>query len=586
MRSLGRSLLYLKPYWRDALGGLVSLFLSSAAGLAIPTLLQRAIDQGITARQLQVTLWMGALIVASAAARSVFDFSQGFLAARASQGMAYDLRNALYASIQSLSFSYHDQSATGQLLTRATSDVERVRMFAGMGLLHFLSALVMMLGSLVLLFRLYWRLAVVFLCLLPVSLALFALLASRARPLFSEVQRRLGHLNTVLQENLAGVRVVKAFCREPYETSRFDEANTALYEKTLQVGQLIATAMPLIFLASNLATLVVVWSGGRAVIDGQLSIGRLVAFNTYLLMTMFPMIMLGAILSLVSQAAASAGRVFEILDTRSEVEEAPDARPMPAIEGRVTFEHVTFRYFRSGEDVLHDVSFTVEPGQKVALLGATGSGKSTIINLLPRFYDVTAGRVTIDETDVREVTLESLRRQIGIVLQETTLFTGTIRENIAFGRPHASLEETVAAAKAAAAHEFIQSLPEGYDSPVAERGVTLSGGEKQRVAIARALLVQPRILILDDFTSSVDFETEQRIEAALAALTENRTTFVIAQRISTVQSADLILVLESGRIVARGTHEELMRESPQYAEIYQTQLEPDVLSDVAHLEVA
>jgi ATP-binding cassette subfamily B multidrug efflux pump len=292
-----------------------------------------------------------------------------------------------------------------------------------------------------------------------------------------------------------------------------------------------------------------------------------------MMMAFFPMLMLGMIMTMISQAGASAERVFEILDAQSEVVEKPHAIVLPPIEGRVAFENVSFRYFGGGELVLKDVRFTAEPGQTVALLGATGSGKSTIINLIPRFYDVTEGQVTVDGYDVREVTLDSLRQQVGIVLQETTLFSGTIRENIAFGRPEASLEEIIAAAKAAEAHDFIMSFPEGYESQVGERGVTLSGGEKQRVAIARALLLDPRILILDDATSSVDYETEYRIQRALERLMVGRTSFVIAQRIATVLNADQILVLERGEIVARGTHEELLDESPIYAEIYYSQLE-------------
>jgi ATP-binding cassette subfamily B multidrug efflux pump len=577
MRSLLRALRYLKPYWADTAGALLSLLVASAAQLATPALLQQAIDQGITAQNVEIAIRSGGLIAGIAVARSLFNFLQGFLAARASQGVAYDLRNGLYAKIQSFSFSYHDQSQTGQLLTRATSDVERVRMFIGMGLIHFLSAVVMLVGSLILLFVTDWQLALIMLVLLPLTMGLFGFFAARARPLFTAAQQRLGHLNTILQENLAGIRVVKAFAREPYEVQRFGEANQGLYEKYLQVGRLISLALPLIFLISNLATLAVIWFGGLQAIDGDLSVGRLVAFTNYLLMVMFPLLMLGAILTMISQAAASAVRVLEIMDAQSEVREAPTAYPIPPVRGQVRFDNVGFRYFESGEEVLRDVDFVVEPGQRVALLGATGSGKSTIINLIPRFYDVTAGRVMIDGIDVRDVTLESLRRQIGIVLQETTLFTGTIRENIAFGRPDASTEEIVAAAQAAAAHEFIQSFPQGYESEVGERGMTLSGGQKQRVAIARALLMDPRILILDDFTSSVDFETELEIEQALEALMEERTTFVIAQRISTVQRADLILVLENGHIASQGTHAQLMRDSPLYVDIYCSQLESDVL---------
>jgi ATP-binding cassette subfamily B multidrug efflux pump len=332
-------------------------------------------------------------------------------------------------------------------------------------------------------------------------------------------------------------------------------------------------AIPLIFLIANLALLAVYWIGGYQAIAGNLSVGRLVAFASYMLMAFFPMLMLGMIMAMISQAGASAERVFEILDARSEVVEQPDAVELSAIQGQVAFERVSFRYFRGGELVLKDVDFTAEPGQTVALLGATGSGKSTIVALIPRFYDVTDGRVTVGGYDVRDVTLDSLRRQIGVVLQETTLFSGTIHENIAFGRPEASFEEVAAAAQAAEAHDFITSFPDGYETMVGERGVTLSGGQKQRVAIARALLLDPRILILDDATSSVDYETEYRIQQALERLMEGRTSFVIAQRIATVLNADQILVLDRGEIVARGRHEELLEGSPIYAEIYCSQLQ-------------
>ena len=335
---------------------------------------------------------------------------------------------------------------------------------------------------------------------------------------------------------------------------------------------MIAAAMPLIFLIANLSLLAVYWIGGYQAIAGHLSVGQLVAFANYMMMAFFPMLMLGMIMAMLSQAGASAERVFEILDAQSEVVERPDAVPLPAIQGQVTFDHVSFCYFGVGEYVLQDVSFTAEPGQTVALLGATGSGKSTIINLIPRFYDVTEGAVLIDGHDVRNVTIEGLRSQIGIVLQETTLFAGTIRDNVAFGKPDATMDEVVAAARAAEAHDFIIEFPEGYDTAVGERGVTLSGGQRQRIAIARALLLDPRILILDDSTSSVDLETEYRIQQALDKLMAGRTSFVIAQRIATVLNADEILVLERGRVVARGIHEDLLRDSPIYAEIYYSQL--------------
>jgi ATP-binding cassette subfamily B multidrug efflux pump len=377
--------------------------------------------------------------------------------------------------------------------------------------------------------------------------------------------------------------VVKAFAREPYEAQRYALANQKLFDLNLVVGRLFAGAIPLIFLLANLALLAVYWVGGLQTIAGNLSVGRLVAFTNYMMMAFFPMLMLGMIMAMISQAGASAERVFEILDAQSEVVEKPDAIELGSIQGRVAFENVGFHYFSGGELVLQDVSFTAEPGQTVALLGVTGSGKSTIVALVPRFYDVTDGRVTIDGHDVRDVTLESLRRQIGVVLQETTLFSGTIRDNIAFGQPDALLEDVIAAATAAEAHDFVMDFADGYETVVGERGVTLSGGQKQRVAIARALLLDPRILILDDATSSVDYETEYRIQQALERLMEGRTSFVIAQRIATVLNADQILVLDRGEIVARGTHEELMETSPIYVEIYCSQLQGEgdgIVSDI------
>jgi len=574
-RPLVRALRFLSGYKREAGGAFICLLLSTAGRLVVPALTQAVIDQGITARAITVVAWGAGGIVVAALLSAVFSFLQGFLAAKASQGVAYDLRNALYAHIQRLSFGYHDRAQTGQLLTRATSDVELVRMFMGTGLLQLFSALLMMIGSLILLFRTNWQLTLITLPVMLSVLGVFGFFAGKGRPLFILVQQKLGHLNTILQENLAGVRVVKAFAREPWERGRFGESNLDLRNANVRVGRMFAFVIPLIFTLANLGTLTVVWGGGYQLIANRLTIGELVAFQSYLMMTMFPMIMLGMIIMAVSQAGAGAERIFEILDAEVEVKDKPGATELPAIQGRVVFEDVTFRYFGDQEPVLKGVSFAAEPGQTVALFGATGSGKSTVINLIPRFYDVTEGRVTLDGYDVRDVTIDSLRRQIGMVLQETVLFGGTIRENIAYGRPDASEEEIIEAARAAEADDFITSFPDGYDTAVGERGVTLSGGQKQRVAIARALLIDPRILILDDSTSSVDIETEYRIQQALERLRGGRTSFVIAQRITTVQNADLVVVLDRGEVVAQGTHDELVETSPIYAEIYRSQLQDD-----------
>jgi ATP-binding cassette subfamily B multidrug efflux pump len=570
-----RALRFLSSYKWETIAAFIALLLSTAGTLVVPRLTQIVIDQGISLGTMAIIVWGAAGIVVAALLAAVFTYLRGYLAARASQGVAYDLRNALYAHIQRLSFSYHDKAQTGQLLTRATSDVELVQMFISTGLIQLFSALLMMLGSIVLLLGTNWQLTLMTLPVLILVLVVFGFFAGKGRPLFTEVQQKLGRLNTILQENLAGVRVVKAFAREPWETERFGESNLDLYVAHVRVGKMFAAIMPLIFTLANLGTLTVVWGGGYEVISGRLTIGELVAFQSYLMMTMFPIVMLGMIIMAVSQAGAGAQRIFEILDAAIDVTDRPGAIELPPIEGRVSFENVTFRYFKEQTPVLQGVSFAAEPGETVALFGATGSGKSTIINLIPRFYDVSEGRVTIDGHDVRDVSIHSLREQVGIVLQETVLFGGTIRENIAYGRPNASEEEIIAAAKTAEAHEFITSFPDGYETAVGERGVTLSGGQKQRIAIARALLIDPRILILDDSTSSVDIETELRIQQALDRLREGRTSFVIAQRISTVQRADKVVVLDGGGVVAQGTHQELLRDSPIYAEIYCSQLQDD-----------
>jgi ATP-binding cassette subfamily B protein len=575
VKYLGRSLGYVGRHWPPALGAFVSLLLATASRLAIPRLTQVIIDSGISAGSMQVVVRAAVATVGLAVGGSVFSFLQGALSARMAQGVAYDLRNQLYTKIQSLSFSYHDRAQTGQLLTRATSDVEMVHRFIGMGFVTFVGAVLMMVGSIVLLFSTDWQLALIILVLVPLTFGVFGSFAGRARPLFTSIQQRLADLNTTLQENLVGVRVVKAFAREAYEADRYALANRNLYDLNLVVGRMFAVAIPVIFLIANLATVAVYWIGGGQVIAGHISVGRIVAFANYMMMAFFPMLMLGMIMAMISQAGASAERIFEIIDAQSEVAEKPGAMELPSIEGEVRFEHVEFRYFDKGEPVLKDVNLVARPGQMVALLGATGSGKSTVVALIPRFYDVSKGRVTVDGHDVRDVTLDSLREQIGVVLQETTLFSGSIRENIAFGRPEAPLEDVIAAAEAAEAHDFITSFPDGYETAVGERGVTLSGGQKQRVAIARALLLDPRILILDDATSSVDYETEYRIQRALERLMEGRTSFVIAQRIATVLNADHILVLDQGEIVARGSHEELLQDSPIYAEIYGSQLQGD-----------
>jgi ATP-binding cassette subfamily B protein len=576
MKALGRALVYMRAYWPQALAAFLSLVLVSAGTLITPQLIRQLIDNGIRAGDESLVLALAGAIVAVALVRAVFTFLQGYLSEKVSQHVAYDLRNQLFAQLQQLSFSYYDQAQTGQLMTRATNDVELVRQFVSQGFLQFISALVMLFGTAIILLLTNWGLALIALLVVPAMLVVMGLFIRNVIPRFKRVQQRLGALNTILQENLAGVRVVKAFNRGDYERSRFDAANDALLGENLGVVGAFATNFPLTFFIASLGTLGIIWIGGLQVIGGSLSLGSLVAFNTYLAFLVMPVMMLGMISAMLSRAGASATRVFEVLDAQIEVADKPGAVPLPPITGQVRFDNVSFRYVGAERDVLHEVGFSAQPGQTIAIVGATGSGKTTIINLIPRFYDVTGGAVLIDDHDVRDVTLDSLRRQIGIVLQESTLFSGTIRDNIAYGRPDAPMEQVIAAAQAAAAHEFIAAFPQGYDTVVGERGVGLSGGQKQRIAIARALLLDPRILILDDSTASVDAETEYRIQQALDALMVGRTSFVIAARISTVRRADLILVLQDGRLVGAGTHAELLLDNEVYAEIAGSQLREDI----------
>jgi ATP-binding cassette subfamily B multidrug efflux pump len=560
-------------------GALVSLLLVSAANLTAPQLVRLAVDDGLGRAQRSTLLFAVLGLIGIAALRGLFNFFQGYLAERASQGVAFDMREALFARIQRLSFSYYDQAQTGQLMTRVTNDVEQVRTFVGAGVVQLVASAVMLVGCIGLLLFLNPLLALAVLATIVPILFVLRRFVGKMGPLFGSVQILLGRLNTILQEDLRGLRVVRAFSGEDREAARYGQVNDELLGKNLSLIDAFANNFPFVIFFANVGTLVVVGLGGLQILHGKLTLGGLIAFNSYLGFLLMPIMTMGFLAAMLSRAGVSAERVFELLDTVVEIQDPPNAMALPPVQGEVELRDVHFRYPGSEREILRGVTFTAKPGQLVAILGTTGSGKSTITNLIPRFYDVTGGAVLIDGHDVRGVTLASLRSQIGIVLQDVLLFSGPVRDNIAYGRPDATIEEVRAAAAAAQAAEFIEALPQGYDTVIGERGVGLSGGQRQRIAIARALLTNPRLLILDDSTSAVDAETEGAIQAALDTLMRGaqRTSIVIAQRISTVRDADLIVVLDEGKIAAQGTHDELLANSPLYNDILGSQLQAPAL---------
>jgi ATP-binding cassette subfamily B protein len=570
---LARCFSYLRPYWRLTAGAYGLTLAIIALALITPQLIRWIVDRGIEAGDIKLLTSSVLLLLGLTFLKGVLTFFQGRWTEIASQSVAYDLRNAIHQKLSALSFSYHDRAQTGQLLSRAVQDVERIRFLTGRATLRLVEGAILLAGTLAALLWMNPSLALLSLATVPLLIYVAFRFGQRFRPLSLEIQEQLGVLTTRLEQNLRGARVVKAFAQEPAEIARFARENDLWFALSGAAVRLRAVNVPLLDLIAGIGTVFILWYGGSLVIKGHLTLGEFVAFSAYLAQLAMPVRRLGMIIPAVAMAAASGERIFEILDAVPEVQDAPDAMPLPAVRGQVRFEQVSFAYF-GRHQVLSDLTFEACPGQVIALLGPTGSGKSTVINLIPRFYDPTSGRITIDGFDLQRVTLESLRSQIGIVLQETTLFAATIRENIAFGRPDAGDQEIIAAARAAQAHQFIVEMEQGYDAEVGERGVTLSGGQKQRIAIARALLKDPRILILDDATASVDTGTEQLIQLAMEQLMRGRTSFVIAQRLSTVRRADLILVLDKGRIAASGTHQDLLRTSGLYAEIYHGQLRP------------
>ncbi len=570
MAPLLRLLRFVRPYAGQTLLGYVCLLANMGLNLLVPWISKEVLDRGLAARDMRFLMLAALGIVIIAGLNAGFSFGLQYLREWVSQRVAYDVRNQLYDHVQRLSFSYHDTAQTGQFMSRATSDVDAVRAFTGPGLMDMTHSLLLLVSVSLILVTMNLRLAII--TMAPTVLVAFLALrfGRMIRPVHMRTQQAFSRMSTTLQENLSGVRVVKAFAREPHEIEKYQKDNWQLLDQNMRAVRMWSFDFPMMRFLTAASTALLLWFGGQDVLAGRLSIGSIVAFNTYLLQLSWPLRRLGWNVNLLARASASGERLFEILDAKSAVAEKTDATALPRLAGHVRFDHVTFSY--GGKPVLREVDIDAQPGQVVALLGLTGSGKTTVVNLIPRFYDVGMGRIAVDGHDVRDVTLASLRQQIGVVLQESFLFSATVRDNIAYGRPAASVDEVMAAAEAAHAHEFIMALPYGYETRIGERGITLSGGQKQRVAIARALLMDPRILILDDSTSSVDTETEHLIQKALTRLMEGRTTFVIAQRLTTILRADQILVMQDGVVVQRGRHHDLLNQGGLYKRIYDLQL--------------
>ncbi len=590
MAHIRKILHFVKPYWKLSLLALVLLTFQVFMDLSIPRLIQQIIDNGIKQGDMTVVLQTSLLMLGISATSTLVAVGNNLSSVRVGESTARDLREAIFLKIQDFSYGNLDHFTTGNLMVRLTSDASAVQRLVQISLRIGTRAPLLMVGSLILMFATSPSLAITIVPLLLVTAVVIAFFSRRMEPLFRMVQKKLDRLNTVLQENIAGARLVKAFVRADHEGQRFEAANEDYTEKTIKAMQFMSSMGPALTIFVNIGMVVVIWSGGLRAIQGDLTVGQIVAFTNYLLTTMGPLTMMAFLTNMWANGLASARRIDEVLDAEIEVRESPQAVPMSNhARPRVVFKNVSFHYNGSSDgNVLEGIDLVAEPGQTVAILGATGAGKSSLVSLIPRFYDVSQGQVLIDDMDIRQIKETSLMEQIGIVPQELILFSGTIRDNIRYGRPDASEEQVIAAARAAQAHDFIMHFPEGYDTHVEERGANLSGGQKQRIAIARALIMHPKILILDDSTSSVDVETETKIQAALDEILRESTSFVVAQRISTVLNADKIVVVDNGKIVAEGKHSELIQSSPIYQEIYDSQLGngfKDLLVEEAGLRV-
>lgn len=564
---------YLKPYWKAVLLAPLLMIGEVFFDLMQPRILADIVDNGVMTGDLGHIQKMGALMLVFALLGAVTGIGCGIFATYASMNFGKDIRMDLFSKVQNSSFRNLEKWTTGSLITRLTADVVQLQNFVQMLLRMMVRSPFTVLGSMIMAFMISVKLTLILIVAVPILLLVIIYIVKIGMPLFVRVQTALDGLNSVIRENLAGIRVVKAFVRADFEKQRFGRANEEYRESSIKANLIMATMMPIMLFVLNIVIVLVLAYGGKLHSVGGLQVGELVAFINYVTQLLFNLMMLSMIFVNVTRARASADRVVEVLDDVSEIRESEAARAIPQVqrEGRISFDDVYFAY-DADKYVLKGISFTAEPGQTIAILGSTGAGKSTLVSLIPRLYEVKSGRVLIDGVDVRDMRLHELRSRIGFVMQEAVLFSGTIRDNIRYGRSDASQEQVETAAKAAAAHTFIMEFPDGYDTIVGQKGVNLSGGQKQRLSIARALLIEPEILILDDSTSAIDLGTESRIQLALKQLLKQATSLVIAQRVSSVMEADNILVLDEGEIVASGTHEELLRSSSVYQDICRSQL--------------
>jgi ATP-binding cassette subfamily B protein len=562
---------------------LVCQLFATAFGILIPRMLGDGIDTVLGTGESSFIIIAAVVVIGAGLLRGAAMYGNRYFNEVVSQKVSYNIRNALYDRLQRLSFQFHDQNQTGQLMSRATVDVEATRMFFSMGLLGIIQILLMFFGVSFMILSINWQLGLAILAF-TIPVALLAMdFGRRIRPIWLRVQQMLGVMGTSLEESLAGVSVVKAFSQQKEETRKFSVQAETLYNEQMHAVRLMSINMPTMVLLVGLPVVLILWYGGSQVINGTMTVGEVTQFVLYLGLLMMPIRQLGMMVNLYSRTVSAGQRIVEILDTESEVVESPDAIDIGRAKGQVSFQNVSFSYDKTSP-ALKNVSFDVKPGQLVALLGGSGSGKSTVANLLARFYDVSDGKITVDGVDIRDITLPSLRRNVVTAQQDVFLFSSTIKENIAYGAVGADMEQIIKVSKAAQLHDFVQALPQGYDTWVGERGDTLSGGEKQRLSIARTLLVDPSVLILDDSTASVDSETEKLIRRALNELIKGRTTFIITHRVALIKNADLILMFHEGELVEKGTHDDLMAKNGLYREAYETQLMIDQESESSQEE--